>query len=122
MTFLKATQREQLLAATSNDETKKTSLSYQVMLYNDPMNKRERVSKVLTEIAELKEKDANRVMMEAHTTGKSRVGDAFDNREKAEALAVSLKQQGDVLVEVVAVLVTSEEEEKQEQESESFDL
>ena len=50
-----------------------TLYSYQVVLFNDQFNKRERVLTVLQTIANLTDAEANRVMMEAHSTGRGSI-------------------------------------------------
>lgn len=49
----------------------KKALGYRVLLYNDPMNKRQRVANILTDIAKLSSEEANECMMLAHTKGSS---------------------------------------------------
>lgn len=70
----------------------------EVLLFNDPMNKKARVSNLLKNVAELSEEDANRVMMQAHTNG-SGVISTFDNRTRAYELCEALRKE-DLLVEV----------------------
>jgi ATP-dependent Clp protease adapter protein ClpS len=75
---------------------------FQVVLFNDPMNKRARIEGILMEVAEQDKANANAVMMKAHTTGRGTIA-AFDTQDQADALCQRLRQQ-DVLVEVVAVV------------------
>jgi len=78
------------------------NIGYRVVLYNDPMNTRARVAKVLNDIADLNADDANQVMMDAHTTGSGIVREFIlgdDCAKFAQDLCESLRQQ-DVLVEV----------------------
>lgn len=79
----------------SEDEAR---TSFQVLLFNDPMNKKQRVSSVLEGVANMKDEQANRVMMEAHTTGRGVIR-VFDNRTQAEDLCQALRKE-DLLVEV----------------------
>jgi S1-C subfamily serine protease len=74
---------------------------YRVVIYDDPMNKKQRVTWVLENVANLDEKDANQVMMDAHTTGRGIVGE-FKCRQEADDLCQSIRKE-DVLVEVELV-------------------
>ena len=74
-------------------------MAYQVILYNDRMNKKERVAKILKNIAQLDKVDANKVMMDAHTTGRGVIC-AFDNKDEANQLWMDLRKE-DLLVEVL---------------------
>jgi len=75
-----------------------SATGYRVYLFNDGMNKKERVSSVLKSIAMMEEEDANKVMMEAHSTGRGVVRE-FPGREQAEELCKALRKE-DILVEV----------------------
>lgn len=77
------------------------NIRYRVLLFNDRMNKRERVSQVLCQVAKLNEDDANNAMMEAHKTGTGMVKE-FEGRADADSLCQELKQE-DLLVEVDAI-------------------
>jgi S1-C subfamily serine protease len=79
-----------------------TNNTYRVLLYNDPMNKRERVASILRDVAVLDDGDANKVMMEAHTTGQSTI--KVLGKVEAEELCRALRKQ-DILVEVDRVAV-----------------
>ena len=80
------------------DTASPTQNAYRVVLFNDPMNKKERVSSVLQSVAGFDEQQANRVMMEAHKTGRGIV--QYDlEQDLADTLCLELRQQ-DVLVEV----------------------
>ncbi|CAB9524997.1 Serine protease [Seminavis robusta] len=81
--------------ATAEEET--NSL-FEVFLFNDPMNKKQRVATVLEGVAQMNEKDANKVMMEAHTTGKGVIR-SFHDRQEADQLCKALRKE-DLLVEV----------------------
>jgi S1-C subfamily serine protease len=71
---------------------------YRVILFNDRMNKRTRVAQVLREVAMLNEGEAQKVMMDAHTTGRGLVKQ-FSVRQNADELCQSLRNE-DILVEV----------------------
>ena len=84
---------------------------YRVVLFNDPMNKKERVENILMNVGQLDEKAANSVMMEAHMTGrgavKSFMVDDANGGKAANSLAeelCELMRREDVLVEVEEVL------------------
>jgi S1-C subfamily serine protease len=87
--------------STTTSATNKSQM-FQVVLFNDPMNKRARIEGILMEVAEQDKANANAVMMKAHTTGRGTIA-AFDTQDQADALCQRLRQQ-DVLVEVVAVV------------------
>ena len=55
----------------------KKSIGYKVLLYNDSMNKRQRVSQILSDVAELNSEDANVCMMLAHNKGVGVVKEFF---------------------------------------------
>ena len=78
--------------------TKSNGMMYQVVLFNDPFNKRERVSNILQTIAKLSDETSTAVMMEAHTRGRG-VVQTFPTIEEARKLCQELRGQ-DVLVEV----------------------
>ena len=69
-----------------------------VRLYNDPMNKREFVSRCLTEICGLGDGQAYSVMMKAHQTGIAVIGNY--PRELAELYKVKLSGEG-LLIDMV---------------------
>jgi S1-C subfamily serine protease len=81
-----------------DSSTTTTSSGYRVILFNDRMNKRTRVAQVLREVAMLKEGEAQKVMMDAHTTGRGLVKQ-FAVRQNADELCQSLQNE-DILVEV----------------------
>ncbi|KAL7529802.1 hypothetical protein ACHAWF_003116 [Thalassiosira exigua] len=82
---------------------------YRVVLFNDRMNKKERVAKILRNVAEMDGKSANSVMMAAHLTGRGIIKefkmnaqgneDAGDALSLAEELCECMRKE-DVLVEV----------------------
>jgi S1-C subfamily serine protease len=72
---------------------------FSVWLFDDPMNKRQRVASILKEVAMLNESMANQVMMQAHTTGRGIVSN-FTNMTQAESMCQALRNQ-DLLVEVM---------------------
>eukprot|EP00439_Symbiodinium_sp_Y106_P086829 s2122_g36.t1 len=75
------------------EETKqKRADEYRLVLYNDPLNKREFVARCLMTICLLKEGDAYQVMMKAHKEGVAVVGTY--SFETAEAYCDGLKSQG----------------------------
>lgn len=94
---------------------------YRVVLFNDRMNKKERVSRILRDVAKLDQDEAESVMMAAHRTGRGVVtsfgadgGDASssssgrDSAGAARALAeelCELMRREDVLVEVEELLI-----------------
>jgi len=91
--FLESIERSE-----TADIASPTQNAYRVVLFNDPMNKKERVSSVLQSVAGFDEQQANRVMMEAHKTGRGIV--QYDlEQDLADTLCLELRQQ-DVLVEV----------------------
>jgi S1-C subfamily serine protease len=75
-----------------------SATGYRVYLFNDGMNKKERVSSVLKSVAMMEEVDASKVMMEAHSTGRGVVRE-FSERVQAEELCKALRME-DILVEV----------------------
>eukprot|EP00521_Asterionellopsis_glacialis_P000908 CAMPEP_0195263384 /NCGR_PEP_ID=MMETSP0706-20130129/10279_1 /TAXON_ID=33640 /ORGANISM="Asterionellopsis glacialis, Strain CCMP134" /LENGTH=110 /DNA_ID=CAMNT_0040317567 /DNA_START=331 /DNA_END=663 /DNA_ORIENTATION=+ len=75
-----------------DEEQKFGTESWEVRLYNDPMNKREFVARCLTEITGLSDSSAYQVMMQAHNFGLATVGRyAF---EMAELYYEQLREQG----------------------------
>mmetsp|Transcript_87886 Transcript_87886/g.262073 ORF Transcript_87886/g.262073 Transcript_87886/m.262073 type:complete len:191 (-) Transcript_87886:99-671(-) len=77
----------------------KRAEKYRLLLFNDPLNKREFVARCLMTICLLKESDAYQVMMKAHREGVAVVGTyAF---ETAEAYCEGLKNKG-LTVDIVA--------------------
>jgi S1-C subfamily serine protease len=81
-----------------SSEDNVSATGYRVYLFNDRMNKKERVSSVLKSVANMEEEDANKVMMEAHSTGRGVVRE-FAGRVQAEELCKALRME-DILVEV----------------------
>jgi S1-C subfamily serine protease len=81
-----------------SSEDNVSATGYRVYLFNDGMNKKERVSSVLKSVAMMEEEDANKVMMEAHSTGRGVVRE-FAERVQAEELCKALRKE-DILVEV----------------------
>jgi len=81
----------------STSDCSSDNVAYRVVLFNDPMNKKERVASVLQTTARLNITTANQVMMQAHQTGRGVVAEL--EQELAEALCLALRNQ-DVLVEV----------------------
>eukprot|EP00929_Paragymnodinium_shiwhaense_P055693 TRINITY_DN27895_c0_g2_i1.p1 TRINITY_DN27895_c0_g2~~TRINITY_DN27895_c0_g2_i1.p1 ORF type:complete len:209 (-),score=54.54 TRINITY_DN27895_c0_g2_i1:394-1020(-) len=79
-------------AKIEEEEKIKRADEYRLLLFNDPMNKREYVSRCLMTITLLKESDSYHVMMKAHTEGVAVVGTyPF---ETAEAYCVALRAKG----------------------------
>ena len=75
-----------------------------LVLFNDPVNKRERVESVLTDEAGLSARDANSAMMSAHKRGRGVIATfEEDALERAEALRAKLTA-ANLLVELVPVL------------------
>mmetsp|Transcript_300 Transcript_300/g.396 ORF Transcript_300/g.396 Transcript_300/m.396 type:complete len:166 (-) Transcript_300:330-827(-) len=75
-----------------DEEQKNGTESWEVRLYNDPMNKREFVARCLTQITGLSDTAAYQVMMQAHNFGLATVGRyAF---EMAELYHEQLREQG----------------------------
>mmetsp|Transcript_20317 Transcript_20317/g.81164 ORF Transcript_20317/g.81164 Transcript_20317/m.81164 type:complete len:353 (+) Transcript_20317:248-1306(+) len=90
------------IASTTDDAASLVARQqYEVVLFNDMLNTRQRVESVLLEVAELDRTAAGQAMMAAHTTGTG-VVKTFDpsDREAADALCDRLRQ-ADLLVEVV---------------------
>lgn len=81
-----------------SSEDNASATGYRVYLFNDGMNKKERVSSVLKSIAMMEKEDAKKVMMEAHSTGRGVVRE-FSERVQAEELCKALRKE-DILVEV----------------------
>jgi S1-C subfamily serine protease len=99
-------EKSRLVQNSVADETSRTrsTFGFRVMLYNDPMNKRERVARILKEVANINETDANSVMMSAHTTGRGVVREFLSgDRVEADSFCDALRQQ-DVLVEVEEIV------------------
>ena len=92
--FLKAAWSRE--SGTNNGS--KDMATYRIVLFNDPMNKKERVASVLQSIASLDNEEANNIMMKAHRTGQSTVQDGLE-QELAETMCAMLRKE-DVLVEV----------------------
>lgn len=80
-----------------NVETCSATL-FEVTLYNDRMNKKERVSEILMGVVGMNAESAEDVMMKAHKTGRGIVR-SFDNQDEADKLCLALKRK-DLLVEV----------------------
>jgi S1-C subfamily serine protease len=81
-----------------NEEESSSDNGYRVWLFNDRMNKKERVSSVLTSVASLDEDMADQVMMQAHRTGRGIVGN-YTDRGAAETMYTALRDE-DLLVEL----------------------
>jgi len=82
-----------------------STTGYRVVLYNDRMNKRKRVSKLLTdnEIVPLNSTEAEKVMLSAHRTGTGVVKE-FNVKEKDIAVELTEKlRSGDLMVELERV-------------------
>eukprot|EP00435_Cladocopium_sp_Y103_P045773 s1743_g13.t1 len=87
-------------AKVEEETRQKRADEYRLVLYNDPLNKREYVARCLMTICLLKEGDAYQVMMKAHKEGVAVVGTyAF---ETAEAYCEGLKAQG-LSVDIIPV-------------------
>lgn len=86
-----------LKAARGQPEAMSAPSAVLLWLYNDPMNKRERVAAVLQTVAGLNSTLAEHVMMQAHTTGRGNIGN-FTNLEEAIRMGQALRDQ-DLLVE-----------------------
>jgi S1-C subfamily serine protease len=82
----------------NSNEQQSSGQQYQVLLFNDPMNKKQRVASVLEGVAKMNTETANKVMMQAHTTGNGII-QSFQDRSEAEELCQALKKE-DLLVEV----------------------
>ena len=82
----------------------KTS-KYRVVLFNDNVNKRERVSQVLQDLLKVEQNKAEEIMVYAHQTGRAVVEEfATENgREGANSLCNALRNQ-DLLVEVEKIV------------------
>lgn len=92
-------QKNSQRADDMNEESKESmSTKTIVWLYNDPMNKKQRVSSIVTNIvADLNETSANDIMMQAHKTGRGQVA-SFATFEEAANIGQSLRDR-DLLVE-----------------------
>jgi ATP-dependent Clp protease adapter protein ClpS len=92
-TVTPAKQKKQKVTI-SNDSQSEASKDrgWLVRLYNDPMNKREFVSRCLTEICGLGDGQAYSVMMQAHQIGIAVIGNY--PRELAEMYKVKLSGEG----------------------------
>lgn len=89
-----------LAQAQIEDTQDQEASGYRVILYNDRMNKRARVSQILQEVASLNKLDADKVMMSAHTTGRGVVREfARGDRDEADVFCEALRKE-DILVEV----------------------
>jgi len=95
--FLKQQQEQSAKSISMSDVNEKDRI-YSVYLFNDPMNKKERVSNILQTVVNVTGDAANDIMMEAHRTGRAEVS-KFAQRDEAEHLCQALKQE-DLLVEV----------------------
>lgn len=80
-------------ASKSSSSSSSTSL----WLYNDRMNKKERVASILETVAGLNATQAEQIMMEAHRTGRGMIGN-YTTVEEAERMERALRDQ-DLLVE-----------------------
>jgi ATP-dependent Clp protease adapter protein ClpS len=84
---------------TSNGSTSTstTTSSTTIWLYNDRMNKKERVASILQTVVGLNTTSAEEVMMQAHTMGRGMVGN-YSSAESAVSMGQALRDQ-DLLVE-----------------------
>jgi len=87
-------------AKIEEDSKQKRADEYRLLLFNDPLNKREFVSRCLMTICLLKEGDAYQVMMKAHQEGCAVVGTY--HFETAEAYRDGLKAKG-LTVDIIPV-------------------
>jgi S1-C subfamily serine protease len=86
-------QQQAQLSKRSDGENQRAR--YRLWLFNDRMNKKERVSEILQRVANLTEADANTCMMAAHTRGRGAIGNyTFLN---AQVMCDSLRNE-DILV------------------------
>jgi len=79
-------------AKVEEDAKQKKADQYRLLLFNDPLNKREFVARCLMTICLLKESDAYQVMMKAHKDGVAIIGTY--QFETAEAYCEGLKAKG----------------------------
>ena len=96
VTFLQEA-KARLGNATRTNATTKLPTTTILWLYNDRMNKKERVASILNQIAGMNDTLAEQIMMQAHTTGRGNVG-IFSTLDEAAALGQALRDQ-DLLVE-----------------------
>ncbi|CAJ1447578.1 unnamed protein product [Effrenium voratum] len=90
-----------LPGAKVEEETReKRADEYRLVLFNDPLNKREYVARCLMTTCLLKEGDAYQVMMKAHREGMAVIGTY--SFETAEAYCEGLKSQG-LSVDIIPV-------------------
>eukprot|EP00425_Heterocapsa_triquetra_P039295 CAMPEP_0195084442 /NCGR_PEP_ID=MMETSP0448-20130528/25124_1 /TAXON_ID=66468 /ORGANISM="Heterocapsa triquestra, Strain CCMP 448" /LENGTH=173 /DNA_ID=CAMNT_0040117753 /DNA_START=1 /DNA_END=522 /DNA_ORIENTATION=+ len=87
-------------AAVEEETRQKRADEYRLLLFNDPLNKREFVARCLMTICLLKEGDAYQVMMKAHKEGVAVVGTY--KFETAEAYCEGCKAQG-LSVDIIPV-------------------
>ncbi|KAL7489286.1 hypothetical protein ACHAW6_014877 [Cyclotella cf. meneghiniana] len=85
----------------STENSEKTTI-YRVLLYNDRFNKRARVQDLLQKVAQLNATESNRIMMEAHTSGRGLIREFSGDNADANELCDALRKE-DLLVEVEAV-------------------
>jgi S1-C subfamily serine protease/ATP-dependent Clp protease adapter protein ClpS len=86
------------LESISLNEEESSDNGYRVLLFNDPMNKKKRVSSVLASVASLDKDMAEQVMMQAHKTGRGIVGN-YTDLGAAETMYAALRDE-DLLVEL----------------------
>lgn len=79
-------------ANVQEDAKQKKADQYRLLLFNDPLNKREFVARCLMTICLLKESDSYQVMMKAHKEGVAIIG--VYQFETAEAYCEGLKAKG----------------------------
>ena len=90
-----------LSVSSDSEENDQSTTMYQVVLYNDRFNKRERVQSLLQNVAELNSTVSNQVMMDAHTKGRGVVREfsGENDVEEAKKLRDALRKE-DLLVEL----------------------
>lgn len=87
-------------AVVEEDTRQKKADQYRLLLFNDPLNKREFVARCLMTVCLIKEGDAFQVMMKAHKDGVGIVGTY--QFETAEAYCEGLKAKG-LSVDIIPV-------------------
>ena len=91
-------KKQKVTISNDNQSDASKDRGWLVRLYNDPMNKREFVSRCLMEICGLGDGQAYNVMMKAHQTGIAVIGNY--PRELAEMYKVKLSGEG-LLIDMV---------------------
>merc|ERR1719148_67391 len=89
----------------SSDQEKfknKDDDEWELRLYDDKTNTREKVARVLVQVTGSSETDAFKTMMNAHKTGCTRVGNKLLCYEVAEMFNEGLRKQG-ILSEIVPI-------------------